>query len=44
MKADLDGLFIRSSNNAKVPGTYILLIELTEANPINVGKLGIHIF
>ena len=44
MKADLDGLFIRSSNNAKVPETYILLIELTEANPINVGKLGIHIF
>ena len=44
MRAYQDGLFIRSSNNAKVPGTYILLIELTEANPINVGKLGIHIF
>lgn len=44
MRGYQDGLFIRSSNNAKVPGTYILLIELTEANPINVGKLGIHIF
>ena len=44
MRAYQDGLFIRSSNNEKVPVDYILLIELTEANPINVGNLGIHIF
>ena len=44
MAADLNDLFIKSLNNAKIPGTYILMIELTEAIPINVGRLGIHIF
>ena len=44
MAADLDNLFINSLNNAKAPGTYILLIELNEAIPKDVGKLGIHIF
>ena len=44
MAADLEDLFIKSLNNAKIPGTYILMIELTEAIPINVGRLGIHIF
>ena len=44
MASDLDDLFIKSLNNAKIPGTYILMIELTEAIPITVGRLGIHIF
>ena len=44
MAADLNDLFIKSLNNAKIPGTYILMIELTEAIPINVEELGIHIF
>jgi len=44
MTADLDDLFIKSSNNAKVQRTYILMIELTEDNPINAWELGRHIF
>ena len=40
MAADLDYLFIKSLNNAKIPGTYIRMIELTEAIPINVGGSG----
>ena len=43
MAADLDDLFIKSLNNAKIPGTYILIIELTEAIPMTVGLSLIHI-
>ena len=32
MAADLEDLFIQSLNNAKIPGTYIIMIELTEAS------------